>query len=104
MRERLLTIADLASEPGRPGRWIYCRSGILRLSRTADFPEPIALVSRGRIKVWRLAHLVDYERRHPEVLLSAQRYRKQRGWRVERPVTVRCELGARPWPWCDLAH
>ena len=112
MRERLVSIADLASEPGRPGRWIYTRQGIAKLSRTRDFPAPVSIVSRGRIKVWRLAHILDFERRHPEVVSYEQRRRKRLGMKVQVPIAAwkldppeppaPVDMTDRPWPWTLL--
>ena len=97
MRKRLVSIADLA-RPG--GRWIYSRQGIGKLALTADFPVPVAIVSKGRLKVWELALIVEYERRHPEVVDPFQRRRKQRGWRVQlAPTPEREPVPDRPWPW-----
>ena len=64
MRQRLVGIGDLA-RPG--GRWIYSRQGVHLLTRTRDFPEPVAAINQGRTLVWYLDEIVLYERAHPEL-------------------------------------
>ena len=48
-------------------RWVYTRQGVHRLLRSPDFPAPVFTINRGRTKVWRLADIEFYERKHPEV-------------------------------------
>ena len=101
MKERLLSIGDLASGPGKQGRWVYTRSGILKLTYTKDFPPPICIVSQGKVRVWREDHVLQYEKAHPEVLSTELRHRKRRGWaaRVRRPFRQLPAAPLMPWSW-----
>ena len=74
MTLRLVGIGDLTA------RWVYTRQGVRRLSRSPAFPEPVAVINRGRTKVWRLEDIEAYERTHPEVLSEEARDEKVRGY------------------------
>ena len=55
----LVGIADLED------RWGYTRPGVHKVVKEAGFPEPCAIINRGRQKVWRTADVVAFERRDP---------------------------------------
>jgi hypothetical protein len=52
---KLLSISDLCD------RWNYSRQGIHNLTNQDNFPEPFAIVSRGRIKIYSEESIAKYE-------------------------------------------
>lgn len=69
---QLLSFTDLQT------RWSYTRAGIHKLAKAADFPMPFALVSNGRIKLYREADIVAYEQDKPWLLDERQKRQRQR--------------------------
>jgi len=57
----LLSMVDIRT------RWIYSRGAIWNLSQKPNFPEPVATVSNGKIKLWTLAQIAEYEKLRPEL-------------------------------------
>jgi predicted DNA-binding transcriptional regulator AlpA len=56
---KLLSITDLCD------RWNYTKSGIHKLVKTKEFPKPFALVSRGKIKIFKEEEIKIYEENKP---------------------------------------
>lgn len=69
----LLGIADLAA------RWSYTRQGVHQLTARLGFPEPVAAVNGGRIRVWLLDDVEAFEQGRPEMGNQVAKQRKQRG-------------------------
>lgn len=61
MKLELVGIADLED------RWVYTRQGIHKISRSTDFPKPAAIINRGRVRMWHLFDIENFEKSHPEV-------------------------------------
>lgn len=59
-------------------RWGYSRAGVHKLAKTADFPMPFALVSNGRIKLFREADIQSYEQDKPWLKDERQKRQRQR--------------------------
>lgn len=53
---KLLSFSDLCV------RWNYTRQNIHRLAKNSDFPEPIATVSLGKIKIYSEESILKYEK------------------------------------------
>jgi hypothetical protein len=66
----LLSITDLCD------RWIYTKAGIHKLVRTEDFPHPVGLVSRGKVRIFKEEDIKIYE--HNKPWLFNQELKKQR--------------------------
>ena len=77
-RLALLGAADLAA------RWGYTRQGVHQLAGRPGFPEPVAAVNGGRIRVWLLADVEAFERGRPELGDQVAKRRKQRGYHLAR--------------------
>lgn len=69
---QLLSFADLQA------RWGYTRAGVHKLAKAADFPMPFALVSNGRIKLFREADIQSYEQDKPWLKDERQKLQRQR--------------------------
>jgi hypothetical protein len=78
-------------------RWIYTRQGVHQLLQRSDFPLPVFTINRGRTKVWRLADIVAFEEKNPEVVDEIAKAMKKEGYaralrkkaiRKEKPVTA----------------
>lgn len=74
----LLGVADLTS------RWSYTRQGVHQLAARLGFPEPVASVNGGRIRVWLLADIEAFEQGRPELGDQVAKRRKQRGYYLAR--------------------
>jgi hypothetical protein len=61
-------------------RWVYTMRGVRKLALSADFPPPAFTINRGRTKVWSMAEINGYERRHPEVTSAEAKRRKIAGY------------------------
>ena len=70
----LLGAADLAA------RWSYTRQGVHQLAARTGFPEPVAAVNGGRIRVWLLADIEAFEQGRPELGDQVTKRRKQRAY------------------------
>ena len=68
---KLLSISDLEA------RWCYSRAGIHRMATRSNFPAPIAIVSKGRIKIYQEADIEAYERDKPWLFDVRQKERRQ---------------------------
>jgi hypothetical protein len=55
----LLGIADLAV------RWRYTRQGVHQFVNRVEFPASAATVNSGRVRVWHLADIEEFERGCP---------------------------------------
>ena len=66
----LLSITDLCY------RWNYTKSGIHKLVKTDEFPKAFAIVSRGRIRIFKEEDIKIYEQNRP--WLFDQEIKKQR--------------------------
>lgn len=61
-------------------RWCYTRGGVWKLTRSKDFPAPAFTVNLGRVKVWALAEIEEYEKTHPEATDDLAKQRKIIGY------------------------
>jgi hypothetical protein len=70
----ILALADLVD------RWTYTRVGIHKLSKRDDFPKPVAVavVNRGRTKIFLVSDIAAYERDKPWLLDENQKSQRQR--------------------------
>jgi hypothetical protein len=68
----ILALADLVD------RWTYTRAGIHKLSKRDDFPAPVAVVNRGRTKIFLVSDIAAYERDKPWLLDDNQKGQRQR--------------------------
>ena len=59
MRQVLFAIVDLAQ------RWHYTKAGVHKLAQQENFPLPIAVVCHGRIKLYALLDVQEYEKHKP---------------------------------------
>jgi predicted DNA-binding transcriptional regulator AlpA len=66
----LLSITDLCD------RWNYTKSGIHKLVKTDEFPKPFAIVSKGKIRIFKEEDIKIYEQSRP--WLFDQEIKKQR--------------------------
>lgn len=69
---QLLSFTDLQA------RWGYTRAGVHKLAKAADFPMPFALVSNGKMKLFREADIVAYEQDKPWLFDERQKRQRQR--------------------------
>jgi len=46
-------------------RWSYTKPGVYKLVRRDDFPKPFAVVSEGRVKIFREDDIAEYEKNKP---------------------------------------
>lgn len=67
----LLSIADLCE------RWVYTKAGIHKLTSKEKFPKPIAIVSKGRVKIFREEDIKVYERNKPWLFDEELKMRRQ---------------------------
>ena len=74
----LLGVADLAA------RWGYTRQGIHQLAARPGFPAPAATVNGGRVRVWLLADVEEFEQGCPELGDAVAKRRKQIGFYLAR--------------------
>ena len=68
---KLLSIADLRE------RWVYSKAGIHKLTQTEKFPEPIAIVSNGKVKIFREEDIKAYEKNKPWLFDEELKMRRQ---------------------------
>jgi hypothetical protein len=68
----ILALADLVD------RWTYTRAGIHKLSKRDDFPKPVAVVNRGRTKIFLLVDIQAYEQDKPWLFDDNQKLLRQR--------------------------
>jgi len=62
-------------------RWNhYTRRGLYKIRAWPDFPEPFAVVSRGKFPIWELADIVKLERARPELKSNDAKRRKVAGY------------------------
>ena len=61
-------------------RWCYTRGGVWKLTGSKGFPAPAFVVNQGRVKVWALSDIEEYERTHPEVRDSDAKHQKIVGY------------------------
>jgi hypothetical protein len=61
-------------------RWNYTRQGVHKLAHLPDFPEPHAIINRGRTKIWLLSDLEQFEANHPEVTSETAKQSKIVGY------------------------
>jgi hypothetical protein len=69
---RLLGIADLCV------RWSYSKAGVHKLAKSKDFPSPIGIVCKGRIKIFLEEDILSYERTRPWLFDEEQKIRRQK--------------------------
>lgn len=67
----LLSISDLCE------RWVYTKAGIHKLTNTEKFPKPIAIVSKGKIKIFKEEDIKAYERNKPWLFDEELKMRRQ---------------------------
>lgn len=68
---KLFAIADLCA------RWNYTKSGIHKLTKSKNFPKPIAEVCKGRMKIFSEADICAYEKDKPWLFDERQKHRRQ---------------------------
>ena len=68
---KLLSIADLCE------RWVYTKAGIHKLTKTDKFPKPIAIVSKGKVKIFKEEDIKSYERNKPWLFNQEMKMRRQ---------------------------
>lgn len=66
----LLSITDLCD------RWSYTKAGIHKLVKTEEFPKRLAIVSRGKVRIFKEEDIEIYEQNKP--WLFNQEIKKQR--------------------------
>ena len=49
-------------------RWCYSRQAVHWIQKYLDFPDPSFIFNQGKGKVWDLADVIAYERKHPELI------------------------------------
>lgn len=70
----LLALSDLVA------RWTYTRAGVQRLINVDPaFPGPVAVVNRGRTRIWDLAAIEAYETSRPWLLDAEAKVQHMRG-------------------------
>jgi len=62
-------------------RWIYTRQGVHQLIQRIDFPSPAFTINKGRTKVGKLADIVAFEEKNPEVIDESARRERGRAMR-----------------------
>ena len=68
---KLLSIADLSD------RWVYSKAGIHKLVKTENFPKPLAIVSRGKVRVFKEEDIEAYESGKPWLFDQEIKRRRQ---------------------------
>ena len=68
---KLLSIADLCE------RWVYTKAGIHKLTNTEKFPNPIAIVSKGKVKIFKEEDIETYEKNKPWLFDEELKMRRQ---------------------------
>lgn len=68
---KLLSIADICD------RWTYTKAGIHKLVKTENFPKPFAIVSRGKVKIFREEDIEVYEKNKPWLFNQEMKKRRQ---------------------------
>jgi predicted DNA-binding transcriptional regulator AlpA len=68
---KLLSIADLCE------RWIYSKAGIHNLIRSNKFPEPCAIVSKGKVRIFKEEDIQAYEKDKPWLFNQEMKMRRQ---------------------------
>ena len=69
---KLFAIADLCE------RWGYTRAGVHKLTKTSDFPKPLAMVALGRTAIFAEEDIVNYENSKVGLLKSTAQPSKKR--------------------------
>jgi len=72
--ETSLTVGAIAR------RWGYSRQGVQKLAQRPDFPPPCFTFKRGRIRIWAVEDIEQYERDRPELHSQAAKILKVRGF------------------------
>ena len=67
-----LSITDLYE------RWTYTKAGIYKLIKRDDFPKPFTVVSKGKVKIFREADVIDYEKNKPWLFDKKKKEMRQR--------------------------
>ena len=68
---KLLSIADLCD------RWLYSKAGIHKLVKTEKFPKPFAIVSRGKVRIFKEEDIEVYEKDKPWLFNQDMKRRRQ---------------------------
>lgn len=68
---KFLALPDLCD------RWKYTKSGIHKLVKREDFPEPFAIVNRGKMRIYAEEMIADYEKDKPWLFDENQKRRRQ---------------------------
>jgi predicted DNA-binding transcriptional regulator AlpA len=68
---KLLSISDLCD------RWTYSKAGIHKLVRTEKFPKPFAIVSRGKVRIFKEEDIETYEKNKPWLFNQEMKRRRQ---------------------------
>lgn len=70
----LVGVGDLAE------RWQYTPRGVRQMIQQRGFPQPCARINGGRLFVWELSAIEEYERDRPELHSATHKKRKQVGY------------------------
>lgn len=68
---KLLSIADLCV------RWKYSKAGVHKLTKAKNFPAPFAIVSQGKIKIFKKEDIQAYEQDKPWLFDEEQKRQRQ---------------------------
>ena len=68
----LLGISDLCE------RWNYTKAGIHKLAKSKDFPLPLSIVCKGRIKIFLEEDISNYEKTRPWLFDDSQKIQRQK--------------------------
>jgi hypothetical protein len=68
---KLLSITDLCD------RWTYSKAGIHKLARTDSFPKPFAIVSKGKVRIFKEEDIERYEKNKPWLFNQEMKRRRQ---------------------------
>jgi len=72
MKQKFFTISDLCK------RWIYSKAGIHKLTKSKNFPEPFAVVSNGKIKIFSEEDIIEYEKNKKWLFDENEKLRRQK--------------------------
>lgn len=61
-------------------RWKYTRQGVNVLAKKPEFPPPAFKINDGRLPVWELAAIEEYERDRPELHSEGAKQQKIKGF------------------------
>jgi predicted DNA-binding transcriptional regulator AlpA len=71
MNLKLFSVPDLVK------KWNYSRAGIRKLTQKSDFPQPVAIVSNGKVKLYSEMDILEYEKGKEWLFDENQKRRRQ---------------------------